>query len=149
MIDHSNSYSKLLSKCTQEELDAAQNYLKAYRLCEKMLHLRDYERKRTAKMEEPANAEQILQASACHWELQIVQTKQLINDIRNGREKMILYYHFIRGESVESAARLIGISRRTGYRMLEKGVALVALCLRQRAEEDGANCKKIDTLPNE
>ena len=135
MTDRQHSYPKLMQACTKEELEAAQDYLAGYCLCQKMLRLRDYERKRAAKPEMPANAEQLLQANEQHWELRIIETTQLVSGMRNGREKLILYYHFIRGESVESAARLIGISRRTGYRMLQKGIALVALALRQRAAE--------------
>ena len=138
MIDYHYSYPKLLEQCTKEELDAAQNYLLSYRLCERMMNLRGYERKRATRMDEPENAEALLQASECYWELQIREIKALINALHNGREKMVLYYHFLRGESVESAARLIGISRRTAYRMLQKGLAMVALTLRERAtrEED-------------
>ena len=136
MIEYQNSYSKLMAECTEEELAAAQNYLLSYRLCEEMLGLRGYERKRAAKADLPDNAKQILQASEQHWELQISEIKAMINGMRNGREKMVLYYHYIRGESTASTARLMGISRRTAFRMQKKGLALVALTLRQTEKGD-------------
>ena len=74
------------------------------------------------------------------------EIKELINSLHNGREKMVLYYHFLRGESVESSARLIGISRRTAYRMLDKGIAMVALALRERALRD---CQNYDRVKSE
>ena len=146
MIDYHYSYPKLLEQCTKEELDAAQNYLLGFHLCAKMLNLRGYERKRAAKADEPDNAEEILGASERYWELQISEIKELINSLHNGREKMVLYYHFLRGESVESSARLIGISRRTAYRMLDKGIAMVALALRERALRD---CQNYDRVKSE
>ena len=146
MIDHQYSYPKLMEQCTKEELDAAQNYLLGYRLCERMMNLRGYERKRAAKMDEPENAEALLTASEHYWELQIGEIKALINALHNGREKMVLYYHFLRGESVESAAHLIGISRRTAYRMLQKGLAMVALALRERTLHD---CQNYDRTKSE
>ena len=137
MINYHHSYPRLMAECSKEEIDAAQNYLLSYRLCEKMLKLRGYERKRAARIGTPENAEEIIQASEGHWELQVSEIKELINALPNGREKMVLYCHFIRGESVESAAHVIGISRRTAYRMLQKGLALTALALRERARERG------------
>lgn len=128
------SYPKLMSECNEGERLAAQDYLSGYVLCKRMLQLRSYERKRAAGPDAPTNVEQLLQANEQHWEVQMIDIKSTVDNLRNGREKMILYYHFIRGESVSSAARLVGISRRSGYRMLEKGLAMVALVLRKREE---------------
>lgn len=147
MINRQFSYPKLMELCSDEEFARAQDYLSGYCLCEKMLGLRGYERKRSTHSDTPANTEQILQASEQHWELQALEIKALINGMRNGREKMVLYYHFIRGESVDSAARLIGISRRTAYRMLQKGIAMVAITLRQKPEES-TDCQKNDGEKN-
>lgn len=40
------------------------------------------------------------------------------------REKLLLYNHFIRGESLESCAELIGISRRSVFRLKLRALEL-------------------------
>ena len=53
----------------------------------------------------------------------------LIASLRNGREKMVLYYRFIRGQSVMYSTDFLGISRRTGYRLYNKGLLTVGKIL--------------------
>ena len=148
MIERQISHPKLMEQCTDEELAQARDYLLSYRLCEKMLCLRGYERKRSAQPDMPTNDNLFLQMSDQLWEMRMFEIKSLINDMHNGREKMVLYYHYVRGESVECAARLIGISRRTAYRMHEKGLAMVVLARRKKAEAL-ADCQKNDRISNE
>lgn len=42
----------------------------------------------------------------------------------DSREKLLLYNHFIRGESLESCAELIGISRRSVFRLKLRALEL-------------------------
>jgi len=61
------------------------------------------------------------------------EIKTLIDGMRNGREKSILYYHYICGESIDRAADLLDISRRTGYRLHQKGLITVSFLMDRSA----------------
>jgi len=49
--------------------------------------------------------------------------------MKNGREKMLLYYRYVKGESVEHTASLMGLSRRTAYRLWNKALLSAGLLL--------------------
>ena len=136
MIGYKKSEAELKAECSVQEIAEAQNYLCGYRLCVEMLHLRRYERKRAASFDGPEDCQELLGGSEALWKLRMRQIHTLISNMKNGREKLILYYRYVRGESIESASNLIGISRRTAYRMHQRGLMIVALMRRaQKASE--------------
>ena len=106
--------------------EAARDYLCGYRLCMDMLHLKRYERKRAKPFEELCRCEDVLMGNELLWQARMLEIESLIASLRNGREKLILYYHYIQGESIERAADLLGVSRRTGYRAHQKGLLMAS-----------------------
>ena len=110
-------------------IEAAKDYLCGYQLCLDMLNLRRYERKRAKIFSEECSCEDVLQGNEAFWKGRMYEIEHLIASLRNGREKLILYYHYIKGESIERSADFLGISRRTGYRMHRKGLLVVGSIL--------------------
>ena len=51
--------------------------------------------------------------------------------MENSDEKLLLYYHYIRGESVERCAELLGISRSSAFRIKKRALAYFALSRRE------------------
>ena len=110
-------------------IEAAKDYLCGYQLCLDMLNLRKYERKRAYRFPDECSCKDVLQGNEAFWKARMYEVEHLIASLRNGREKFILYYHYIKGESIEHSADLLGISRRTGYRMHRKGLLVVGAVL--------------------
>ncbi|MBR7099352.1 MAG: hypothetical protein IKC59_08055 [Clostridia bacterium] len=119
----------------QDELriTAARDYLSGYQLCIDMLNIRRYERKRAKHFDEVCRDANILTGSEAYWRARMYEIEHLITSLRNGREKLILYSHYIKGESIELASDLLGISRRTGYRMHRKGLLTVGAILERKS----------------
>ncbi len=111
---------------------AVRDALCGYQLCIDMLKLRRYERKRAYHFDEEANCEELLSGSEALWRARMYELEALVNSMKNGREKIILYYHYIRGESIERAADLLGVSRRTGYRLHQKGLLIASFLWEKR-----------------
>ena len=109
--------------------EAGREYLCGYQLCLDMLNLRRYERRRKKPFGEEFSGEDILQGNEAFWRARLFEIEHLIASLRNGREKLILYYHYIRGESIERASDLLCISRRTGYRVHRRGLLTVGAVL--------------------
>ena len=53
--------------------------------------------------------------------------RHFIIDLPNGDEKLLLYYHYVKGESVERCAELLGISRRSAFRLKNRALSLAYL----------------------
>lgn len=125
-----------MAETDQQELsriESAKEYLCGYRLCADLLRLKRYERKRERAFEELCRCEDVLMGNEAFWRARMFEVEQLISSLRNGREKLLLYYRYLKGESVERAADLMGVSRRTGYRIHRRGLLVVGILLeRQR-----------------
>ncbi|MBQ7347129.1 MAG: sigma-70 family RNA polymerase sigma factor [Clostridia bacterium] len=118
-----------IPQTTEERMAQARNFLCGYQLCLDMLNLRRYERKRAQAFSDACDCDDILLGNEAFWRARMYEVSTLISSMKNGREKLLLYYHYIRGESVEHAANILGFSRRTGYRLLQKGLLSASFLL--------------------
>ncbi len=115
-----------MAELEKESIEAVREFLCSYQLCLDMLDLRKYERKRVRHFDDPCVCEDILAGDEAYWRVRLYEVGALLGRMKNGREKLILYYHYVRGESIEHAANLIGVSRRTGYRLHARGLLMAA-----------------------
>ncbi len=115
----------------EEELSRTKDFLCGYQLCLDMLNLRRYERLRAPRFSEECDCGDILSGNEAFWRARMFEVKTVLGQMRNGKEKLLLYYHYIRGESIEHAANMLGVSRRTGYRLHTRGLHSVAMLLRR------------------
>ena len=113
-------------------VEAVRDFLCSYQLCLDMLDLRKYERKRAKRFDDVCVCEDILAGDEAYWRVRLYEVGALLGSMKNSREKLILYYHYIRGESIEHAANLIGVSRRTGYRLHARGLCMAARLYERR-----------------
>ncbi len=107
---------------SEEEIRTTENYLKGYALCRRMLKLDRYEREFFGYRELPEEVPgegPLLRAS-------MFEIRHFIMSLGNCDEKLLLYYHYIRGESVEKCAELLGISRAGGFRLKRRALTLAA-----------------------
>ena len=119
----------------QARIEAVRNFLCGYQLCLDMLNLRRYERKRAYQFDDEFDGEDILSGNEAYWRARMYAVGSLIEKMKNGREKLMIYYHYVRGESIEHAANLLDVSRRTGYRLHERGL-LSASFLYERMKKE-------------
>ena len=120
---------------SEENIKRVENYLKGYMINRKLLMMKNYETK---------------YFDTCEWESEtpvefavvrakMYQTRHFVLNIKNSNEKLLLYYHFIRGESVERCAELLGISRSSAFRLKKK-----ALCVAYMSSISAENKVDID-----
>lgn len=116
----------------EERAERTRNFLCGYQLCLDMLNLRKYERRRANVFRDPCDCEDILMQGEAYWRARMSEVGALISSMKNSREKVILFYHYIRGESIEHAANLLGVSRRTGYRLHQRGLLIASALLEKK-----------------
>ena len=117
---------------SSESIKKAEDYLKSYRNNGKLLRFEQYEK------------EYFGEDHSCVFEAfgeaplaraRMYEVRHFINSLVNCDEKLLLYYHYIKGESVERCAELLGISRSSAFRMKKRGHAMVALALEAKKDE--------------
>ena len=120
-------------KGTEERIvEEARNYLCGYQFCMDMLSLRKYERRRAHVFDDLCDCGDLIAGDEVLWRSRMYEIRTLIESMKNGREKVILYYHYVKGESIEHAANMLGVSRRTGYRIHSCALHSIALLLQRR-----------------
>ena len=101
-----------------EALDAMDGYLKGYHFQRKLLRLARYEEtyfRRREEREEDTGEMPLARA-------RMFEIRHFIMSLPNGDEKLLLYYHYVRGESVERCAELLGVARASGYRLKKRAL---------------------------
>ena len=121
---------------TESAVERVRNYLCGYQFCVDMLRLRGSERKRAKHFDELCDCEDLLLGDELLWRTRMYEIQNLIDSMRNCREKIILYYHYVRGESIEHAADILGVSRRTGYRLHQKGLLVASIIFERMKKKE-------------
>ena len=101
----------------ENDIEAAREYLGAYRLIEKWLRSNRYEREYFGA--KPTGDDVFLQAK-------LFEIRSFIAALPNCREKLFLNCYFVRGHSVEKCAELMDISERSAYRIKKSALLLAA-----------------------
>lgn len=106
----------------RERLRWADEYLRGYQLNRKLLRLDRYEKEffHTDESDIEAFGEAPL-ARARMFEI-----RHFVMGMENSNEKLLLYYHYIKGEPVERCGELLGVSRSTAFRLKAKALRLAA-----------------------
>ncbi len=109
-----------------DPIEEVRDFLCGYQLCLEMLNLKKYERRRASVFADECECIDVLAGNEAFWRARMFEIGALIASMKNGREKVILYSHYIKGESIEHAADIIGVSRRTGYRIHSRGLLMAS-----------------------
>ncbi len=119
---------------SEAQIRAADQYLQSYRLHSRILRLTEHERRR-GRIDTP-------------WEeamsrAELFRVRQFIMSLQDSDEKLFLYNHYIRGESVEECAQLLGICRSSGFRLKRRALALSAYHLEKMKEDSSDTAEEI------
>lgn len=122
MSERNNTTSEMNEK---EALSRADEYLKGYGFNRRLLRLARYEKEYFGESElEEAEVGEPPLARA-----RMFAIRHFIMSLPNGDEKLLLYYHYVRGESVERCSELLGIARSSGFRLKKRALLRVARAL--------------------
>lgn len=67
------------------------------------------------------------------------EVKRFVTSLPPDDRKLFLYYHYIRGETVEKCAELLNISRRTAFRLKRRSLEYAAVKYKRYDSFGGSN----------
>ena len=115
------------AQISQAEIRKAEQFLKGYQINRKFVRVDRYERSYMGYRELPEE----LPGEIALARARMFEVRHFIMGLPNNDEKLLLYYHYVRGESIEKCAELLGISRASGFRMKKRALREAALHDRQ------------------
>ena len=105
---------------SEGDIRTVENYLKMYRTYSRLLRVDRYERDYLGFRD--SSSETVGDGSIARAKM--YEIRHFIMDLPNSDEKLLLYCHYVRGESMEKCAELLGISRAGAYRMKKRALSL-------------------------
>ena len=118
---------------TAEEIKITENFLKSYKLNQRLLRLDKYEREFFGERYLERETEGFTEARLARPRM--FDVRHFIMSLPNSDEKLLLYCHYVRGQSIEACAELLGISRSSAFR---KKKAALRLATEKYISERGA-----------
>ena len=112
---------------TKEQKKQVESYMKTYKINKKLLRMEKYHKAYMGgdNTEHMAEAEKEMLNETPFARARMFDVRHFILSLDNSDEKLLLYYHYIKGESVERCAELLGVSRRSAFRMKNRALAMV------------------------
>ncbi len=108
-----------------------EDYLKGYPFHQKMIDMDEYERSFFYSVKKNGQGEVEIPLAR----VKLFEIRHFIMGMENSDEKLLLYYHYVKGESVERCSELLGVSRATAFRMKKRALSLAVLHRRKTNHE--------------
>ena len=105
-----------------EQRRLADSYLRGYVTNQKLLRLARYEQEFLGAEQHQGEGEMPCEAPLARAKM--YEVRHFILSLDNSDEKLLLYYHYVKGESVERCAELLGVCSRTAFRLKARALEL-------------------------
>ena len=116
---------------SEEEIREMEDYLRGYAFHEKMIAMDEMERSFFYDARKRGASSELSLA-----QVRLFEIRHFVMGMENSMEKLLLYYHYVKGESVERCGELIGVSRSTVFRMKRRALTFAVL---HKKRIDGAS----------
>lgn len=120
---------------TTEQKKRIENFLKGYAMNRKLLSMEKYKKAYfpdDVEDKDTPSEEPLAKA-------RMFEVRHFILSLDNSDEKLFLYYHYVKSDSVERCAELLGISERGGYRLKNRALALAYKKKFEDAQNDSSD----------
>ena len=107
----------------KEEKEKVENFLKGYRTGAMFVRMDRYEKEYFSRSERFED-DDMLTYGVPLAKAEMFEVRHFILGLDNCEEKLFLYYRYVKKLSVEKCGELLGVSRRTAYRMLDRALRL-------------------------
>lgn len=123
---------------TQEDICAVKKYLEGYGASKSILKMMEYEKEYFADKSKAHDDDALIVPGGDEVLLKskMYDVRRFILGMEDGKEKALLFYHYIRGFSVEKCSEMMGIGRTSAFRLKKKALASAAARFAERAKKN-------------
>jgi DNA-directed RNA polymerase specialized sigma24 family protein len=106
-------------------------FLERYAVAVRMLRLCRIDEKERQSTPGEATYYGRVGGTAEYWQNQLIEIREFIESLPNESCKLLLYYHYVVGMTVERASEELDISRRNAFRLKKRALAFAAARLNE------------------
>ncbi len=118
---------------SDEEIQKVEDYLRGYSFHQKMLDARSYEEEFFYPKEDRSDT----RGDFCVARVKMFEIRHFIMGLENCDEKLLLYFHYVKGESIERCGEMLGVSRCTAFRIKKRALCFAAIHKKSQGLIDG------------
>ncbi len=108
---------------SEREIREMEDYLRGYSFHEKLIEMDEYERSYFYPREKGEEGREEIPLAR----VKLFEIRHFIMSMDNSDEKLLLYYHYVKGDSIERCSELLGVARCTAFRMKKRALRLAVL----------------------
>lgn len=119
-------------------IKSTDEFLRKYRYGFKLLAMNKYERDYMG----PENCRDGLSCAdeEAYVKAKMFEVKRFVTALPSDDRKLFLYYYYIHGETVEKCGELLGVSRRTAYRLKRRALEYAAIKYKRYLQDPRVVC---------
>lgn len=119
-------------------IKSTDEFLRKYRYGFKLLAMNKYERDYMG----PENCRDGLSCTdeEAYIKAKMFEVKRFVTALPPDDRKLFLYYYYIHGETVEKCGELLGVSRRTAYRLKRRALEYAAIKYKRYLQDPRVVC---------
>lgn len=121
-------------------MDGAKAFLEDYHASVHMLRLCREDARERQRLAEACRLDEVyygeIGGNEAFWLERMRTVRKFIEDLPDAACKMLLFYHYIRGLTVERAAEELDISRRSAFRLKKKALLLAGRLLAKQKDAE-------------
>lgn len=110
----------------EEQIDKVKKFLESYGTNKKMLKMMRYEREYFSEEGDADDSCLIPGGDEVLIKSRMFEVRRFVANFEDSNCKLLLFYHYIKGFSVEKCAEMMNTSRTSGFRLKKRALALAA-----------------------
>ena len=115
-----------MTKNNEKSIRDVKRFLESYKINKKMLKMMQYEKLFFSGEGDNENLLPIPGGDEVLVKSKMMETRRFIANLEDGNCKLMLFYHYIKGFSVEKCAEMMNIGRTSGFRLRRRALSLAA-----------------------
>ncbi len=110
----------------EKRIDTVKKFLESYGINKKLLTMMHYEKEFFSRNSEADEIRLIPGGDEVFIKSKMLLIRRFVASLDEGDCKLLLFYHYIKGYSVEKCAEMMNIGRTSGYRIKKRALSMAA-----------------------
>ena len=115
-----------MTKNNEKSIREVKRFLESYQINKRMLKMMQYEKLFFSDESDNESLLPIPGGDEVLVKSKMMETRRFISNLEDGNCKLLLFYHYIKGFSVEKCAEMMNIGRTSGFRLRRRALSLAA-----------------------
>lgn len=116
-----------MKKNETKEIENVRKYLESYGAAKRLLRMMRYEKEYFSEESDESDVMLLPCGDEILLKSKLYEIRRFILNIEDGKEKALLFYHYIKGFSVEKCSEMMNVGRTSAFRIKKRALEKAAV----------------------